>query len=683
MNFFKRISIASKLFVTLLPILVIGLGTSVFYTSKVTEEKVTEQIFRELQELSSSHAKDISSVLSSAYSVADTSAAGFANMIQTGVATRDNLVDFYSGVLKQHKEYTGIGFLFEPNVLDGSDEEFKGARFHDESGRAMVYLTFGEKGEIVREPITGYDIPGEGDWYLKPKSNKKPILTEAYSYVANNKPVLMTTIASPIIVDNQFLGVVTIDLPLTGIAELVSKIKVLASGYAFMISDANAFVVHNKPENVGVNLLEFNSAWKPYEQDFKAGKPFLASHTSKATKRKTNYFIAPVVVPGIEQRWNLLLNVPEVEALQSVIEISNMQACSSGILLLVLVVGIFVVARNISRPVRNMAKLMLELAHGNREVEIPYQDHTDELGEMAQAMGVFKQNLNQMDTAEERKQLMAKMADELDSGVGIIARSLSEAVQRLNTIAQDAGVAADSAMEQSEQGASTSCHTAESVQTVATATEQLFNSIQEISSQVVESNKIVNNAVKEAEDTSLVMNDLLSAASQIREVIGLIKDIASRTNLLALNATIEAARAGETGKGFAVVAGEVKSLAAQTSEATEKIGEKIAEVQKITDDAVNAIKHINDVIVQVNQITTTIAAAVEEQGAATKDISQSTQQASIGTQDVSRSISSVHESVKLVAQNAKDVETTSSELTELGENLKHKVASFLSHINQG
>ncbi|MDR2337406.1 MAG: methyl-accepting chemotaxis protein [Deltaproteobacteria bacterium] len=682
-NFFKRISIASKLFVILLPILIIGLGISVFYTNKVTNERVTEQVVRELQELSLSYSKEISLVLTSAYTVAKTTADGFANIIASGVATRENLVDFYTGILQQHQEYTGVGFLFEPNALDGNDYEFKGTQYHDETGRAMVYLTFDDKGAIVREAITGYDIPGEGDWYLKPKANNKPILTEAYNYVANGKKILLTTIAVPIIVDRQFLGVVTIDLPLTKIAELVAKIKVLSSGYAFMISDANAFVTHTKPENIGVNLLEFNSLWKPYEQDFKSGRSFQASHISKATKRKTNYFIAPVSIPDIEQRWKLLLNVPEQEALQTVFAISNVLLYSSGLLLLVLSLGIYIVARNISCPVKNMADLMLELANGNRLVEIPYQDHTDELGEIAQAMGIFKKNLSQMDTAEERKQIMAKMADELDNGVGMIARSLSEAVQRLNSIAQDAGLAATNAMEQSEHGSETSCQTAANVQTVATATEQLSGAIQEISQQILESNEIVNNAVKEAEDTSRVMNALLVSASQIREVIALIKDIASRTNLLALNATIEAARAGETGKGFAVVAGEVKSLAAQTSEATEKIAEKISEVQKITDDAVNAIKHINEVIVKVNQITTTIAAAVEEQGAATKDINQSTQQASLGTQNVSQNISSVHESVKLVAQNAKDVEKTSTELTELGENLKNKVTSFLSHIYQG
>jgi methyl-accepting chemotaxis protein len=194
--------------------------------------------------------------------------------------------------------------------------------------------------------------------------------------------------------------------------------------------------------------------------------------------------------------------------------------------------------------------------------------------------------------------------------------------------------------------------TTQNVETVAAASEELSSSIQEINNQVSESTKIVASAVAEADQANAKVIGLAEAAKKIGVVAELISDIAGQTNLLALNATIEAARAGDAGKGFAVVASEVKSLAVQTSKATEEIGLQIRAIQDATDGTVEAIGAIGGVIHRVSEISTAIATAVEEQGAATKEISRSVQQAAQGTNEVSSNMSGVSGAVQTAGNAA-------------------------------
>ncbi|MBL8642663.1 MAG: methyl-accepting chemotaxis protein, partial [Rhodospirillaceae bacterium] len=218
------------------------------------------------------------------------------------------------------------------------------------------------------------------------------------------------------------------------------------------------------------------------------------------------------------------------------------------------------------------------------------------------------------------------------------------------------------------------------VQTVAAATEELSSSIQEISRQVAESTRVVSQAVQEATKTKDLVRGLDEAAGRIGRVVALITDIAEQTNLLALNATIEAARAGEAGKGFAVVASEVKNLATQTAKATEEIGGQIEGIQNATKSSVDAIERIFDTIEKVNGISTTIASAVEEQGAATKEIARNVEQAASGTKEVSTNIVGVTQAAGETGQVSTQVLEAAKELARQSTTLRTEVDTFLTDI---
>jgi methyl-accepting chemotaxis protein len=266
-----------------------------------------------------------------------------------------------------------------------------------------------------------------------------------------------------------------------------------------------------------------------------------------------------------------------------------------------------------------------------------------------------------------------QMANRVKDVVGIVASAASE----MEASAQSMSATAEETNRQSTAVAAASEQAATNVQTVASAAEELSASIREIQQQMTNSARIAQQAVEQVDRTDTTVTGLVQAADKIGEVVNLISDIASQTNLLALNATIEAARAGEAGKGFAVVASEVKNLANQTAKATEEIGQQIAAMQTATGESVQAIRGIGETIKQISEVTTTVASAVEEQGAATQEISRNVQQAAAGTQEVSSNITGVSQAATQTGTAAGQVLNAARELAQQGQQLNTEIDGFL------
>ena len=273
-----------------------------------------------------------------------------------------------------------------------------------------------------------------------------------------------------------------------------------------------------------------------------------------------------------------------------------------------------------------------------------------------------------------------ELADGCEANVKTIVEKVSAAAVESQATANAMAATAEKTLRQSTAVAAASEQASTNVQTVASAAEELSSSVAEISRQVAQSTKITGQAVEEVNRTNASVQGLAEAAQKIGDVVKLINDIAGQTNLLALNATIEAARAGEAGKGFAVVASEVKSLANQTAKATEDIAGQVKSIQEATRKAVEAMKAIGSTIGQVSEIATTIASAVEEQGAATQEIARNIQQASAGTREVSTTIVDVSESASETGRSAATVLERSTSIAGQSSDLRTQVDSFLGKI---
>ena len=361
------------------------------------------------------------------------------------------------------------------------------------------------------------------------------------------------------------------------------------------------------------------------------------------------------------------------------------------ILALALAVSMFV-ARGITGALQRMTGAMKDLAGGKLDVEVPGIGRRDEIGEMADAVEVFKSNAaarhgleaEQQETGARavarRKSDMNKLANEFEGAVGQIVETVSSASSELEASAGTLTSTAERAQELTTMVAAASEEASTNVQSVASATEEMASSVNEISRQVQDSARMAGEAVDQARTTNDRVSELSKAAARIGDVVELINTIAGQTNLLALNATIEAARAGEAGRGFAVVASEVKALAEQTAKATGEIGQQISGIQAATQDSVNAIKEISGTIEKLSEISSAIAAAVEQQGAATQEISRNVQQAAHGTQQVSSHITDVQRGASETGSASAQVHSAAQSLSGESNRLKLEVGKFLDSV---
>ncbi len=365
---------------------------------------------------------------------------------------------------------------------------------------------------------------------------------------------------------------------------------------------------------------------------------------------------------------------------------------ANGIAIVIAIGMAWLIGRGLSKPIQSMTDAMQRLAEGNHELEIPARDRGDEIGQMAAAVQVFKENAiemkrleaeqveNEKRATEEKTRAMNELADGFESSVKGVVDMVSSAATEMQATAQSMSATAEQTSQQSTAAAAASDQATNNVQTVASAAEELSASISEISGQVQHSSQIASGAAEQAQKTTDQVSGLVEAANRIGEVVKLISDIAEQTNLLALNATIEAARAGEAGKGFAVVASEVKSLATQTAKATEEISSQIGGIQSATTESAKAITEIATTIGEINQIASGVAAAVEEQGAATQEISRNVQEAASGTQEVNSNIAGVTQAATQTGTSANEVLQAAGELSQQSEVLRTEVDSFIQKV---
>jgi methyl-accepting chemotaxis protein len=469
------------------------------------------------------------------------------------------------------------------------------------------------------------------------------------------------------------------------------------ANYILAYDYAGTTLVHANPKNIGVNRIAVKD---PDGIEFV--RLFVSIARSPAGTGIARYSAEKGAGGAVLPKVTVIQNLPEiggfaglgayVEDIDEIFVARCVQVFGLALVLSLTVAALaFAIRRSIVRPVAEITAKMGRLSEGDTAITIEGTEMRTEVGALARALEVFRDNAVERAAAHERErreeaakaervERIAALTRAFDGHVGRTLATLDGAIGELEGSSQALAVSAEATTMRSATAAAAAEQAAANVQTAAAATEELFASVSAIRERVTTFSRLSDEANDQARSAGEQIGGLEMATDRIGEVLKLIADIAEQTNLLALNATIEAARAGDAGKGFAVVAAEVKGLASQTARATDEIAVQIDGVQSEARRTVEVIRTISDTVGRVGSIASEIASDVEQQNDATAEIARNAQEAATGTSEVSRSIDGVREAAAQTRDTSKSLADAAEALRGETDSLRNVVERFLDDV---
>lgn len=540
-------------------------------------------------------------------------------------ARRDYYRNLVQSVAGANKDFFGIWTIWEPNALDGLDSSLANTPGYDFTGRFIIYC-YWDNGRLITEqtPSTTYLESGVGDYYQLPVKRGKETILEPYVDTATGKPIVMTTVAVPIIQNGKVLGIVGVDITLEKLQEMVSGIKPYGSGVAALFSNDGIVTAHFDPSRLGRQMRESERDMSGPNTDafadaVKNGEQI--EFTVYAAQMKTDLHIigTPFIVGKTGTSWTFTVGIPMNMVLAPVRELTRYIIwISIGVSALILL-AVILLARSITKPIVLMVAKTREIASGELNVTIPEQllIRGDELGSMAIALQDMRERLRQV-------------ISEVIGSVG----QVSDGSSQLSGTAQ-----------QLSQGAT---EQASAVEEISSSMEEMASNIRQNADSAMQTEKIARSSALAAEEGGKAVSATVLAMKEIASKISIIEEIARSTNMLSLNASIEAARAGEFGKGFAVVASEVGKLAERSQREAGEISKLSAESLITAERAGKTISALIPEIQRTAELIQEISAASNEQNAGAGQIN-----------------SSIIELDKVVQQNAAASEETAAMAEQL------------------
>ncbi len=662
----------TRLLLFILTIVILAFAAVVLLNALKSKDAAIRSAEEIAQSNARQHAKEVEAKLDRAMQAAATLADTLAGMKQSNTVSRTAGDEILKQILERNREYLTVWSLWEPNAFDGQDALHANPQKADKTGAYMpVWARDGSK--IIYDDTYVYDKEVQANYYTLPKASKKNVVIEPYMGKVDEKDVLMTSFVAPVIVNDQFTGVVGIDMALDVLQEDSKNIRLYQTGFGQIFSHNGLFISAHDGAFLGKSLAETTLPYKDLIL------PGIAGGKEMHTIKDGNYYFqTPIQIGNSEAPWSLMISIPlaEIDAEPNRTLVLTVVSGAAGLLLITLT--IVFITRRIVRSISVVAEHAQIIADGDFTRDLPqaFLKRKDELGLLAHSFAHISIRMNEtLQKLIASSQLVASTAEQLSASAEQSSHASNEIGQALTVISSGTEEQAQNAHESAAamQGMASGINqVALTAQTVLQASEEMakqanagFHTVQDAGTRM---HAIMGTIDRSRQQVSAVVNVLRNDSDEIGQILSLIAGVAAQTNLLALNAAIEAARAGEAGRGFAIVADEIRKLADQTKGSAEKIQAIMTNIQAnaeqtaaIMDSGKADVASGMSLVAEIGDVFSTIRDSVEDVSGKISQLTSITEQMSANSEEVAASIDEIAKISSGSAEQVSHVAASSEE----------------------